>query len=89
MWLLMSEIFPTKIRGRAMSVATISLWVACLLVTVTFLSLIEKLTMAGAFAFYAVMCVIAFVFVLWLIPETKGKSLEDIERFWITGKEDS
>jgi sugar porter (SP) family MFS transporter len=81
-WLLMSEIFPTRIRGRAMSLATISLWAACLVVTLTFLRIAEKLTMGGAFWLYAGICVVNFAFVAWLVPETKGKTLEQIERSW-------
>ncbi|HKE24728.1 MAG TPA: sugar porter family MFS transporter [Bryobacteraceae bacterium] len=81
-WVLMSELFPTRIRGRAMSVATISLWVACVALTLTFLSLVEAVTVSGAFWIYATMCVITFVFVWRVTPETKGKTLEQIEGFW-------
>ncbi len=81
-WLLLSEIFPTRIRGRAMSLATISLWIACFIVSLTFLSLVNVLTMAGAFWLYAVLCAVTFVFVWRVIPETRGKSLEEIERSW-------
>jgi sugar porter (SP) family MFS transporter len=82
-WLLLSEIFPTKIRGRSMSIATISLWIACLVVSITFLKLVDAFTLGGAFWLYSGMCAVTFLFVLWLIPETKGRSLEEIERFWI------
>jgi SP family arabinose:H+ symporter-like MFS transporter len=81
-WVLMSELFPTRIRGRAMSVATISLWVACVALTSTFLSLVRALTVSGAFWIYAAMCVTTFVFVWRVTPETKGKTLEEIEQFW-------
>jgi sugar porter (SP) family MFS transporter len=81
-WVLLSELFPTKIRGRAMSLATISLWSACLLITVTFLSLVKALTVAGAFWVYALMCAFTFSFVWRFIVETKGKTLEEIERSW-------
>jgi sugar porter (SP) family MFS transporter len=82
-WVLMSELFPTKVRGRAMSVATVSLWVACFLITLTFLSLVEAITAAGAFWLYASMCVVTFFFVWHFCPETKGKTLEQIERGWL------
>jgi len=81
-WVLMAEIFPTKVRGRAMSIATISLWVACNALTLTFLSLVKAMTISGTFWLYAVLSVVTFVFVWSVVPETKGKSLEEIERFW-------
>ena len=83
-WVVMSELFPTRIRGRAMSVATVSLWVACLLITLSFLSLVRLLSFSGAFWVYALMCVFTFLFVWRYVPETKGKSLERIEREWRT-----
>jgi sugar porter (SP) family MFS transporter len=85
-WLLLSEIFPTAIRGRAMSLATISLWVACFVVSLTFLPLVKVLSMAGAFWLYAAICLVTFVFVWRVIPETRGQSLEEIERFWRRSK---
>jgi MFS transporter, SP family, arabinose:H+ symporter len=81
-WVLMAELFPTRIRGRAMSVATISLWVACVALTSTFLSLVQAVTVSGAFWIYASMCVTTFVFVWLVTPETKGKTLEEIEQMW-------
>lgn len=82
-WVLLSELFPTRIRGRAMSVATISLWVACVALTLTFLSLVKAITASGAFWLYASMCVVTFVLVWRVTPETKGKTLEEIERLWL------
>jgi sugar porter (SP) family MFS transporter len=81
-WVLLAEIFPTSIRGRAMSIATISLWVACLVITLTFLSLVEAVSVSGAFWIYALMCAAALVFVNLAVRETRGKSLEQIEREW-------
>ena len=81
-WVLMSELFPTRIRGRAMSVATISLWAACVALTLTFLSLVNAVTVSGAFWIYAAMCVTTFLFVWRVTPETKGKTLEEIEGLW-------
>jgi sugar porter (SP) family MFS transporter len=81
-WIVMSEIFPTRVRGRAMSIATVSLWLACLLITATFLTLMNTLTPAGAFLVYAAMCAAAFVLVFRWIPETKGRTLEEIEAGW-------
>jgi MFS transporter, SP family, arabinose:H+ symporter len=81
-WVVISELFPTKIRGRAMSVATVALWLACLLITVTFLSLVKALGAAGAFRVYAVLCAFTVFFVWKFTPETKGRNLEDIEKEW-------
>ncbi len=81
-WVVMSEIFPTKIRGRAMAVATVSLWVACVALTLTYLSLVSAITITGAFWVYAAMCVATFAVVWRLTPETKGRSLEEIEHMW-------
>lgn len=81
-WVLLSELFPTRIRGRAMSVATIALWIACLAITVTFLSLVKALTISGAFWTYAAVCVLTFLFVWRFTVETKGKTLEEIEQGW-------
>ena len=81
-WVVISELFPTRIRGRAMSIATISLWAACTLITLSFLSLVKAISVSGAFWCYAVMCVLTFLFVWRVTPETKGKTLEEIERNW-------
>lgn len=81
-WVVLAEIFPTRVRGRAMSIATISLWSACVALTLTFLSLAKALTISGAFSIYAVMCVTMFVVVWRFTPETKGRTLEEIERMW-------
>lgn len=81
-WVYISEMFPNTVRGRAMSIATMSVWLACLSVTLTFLTLIESLTTAGVFWFYAAICGATFVFVWRCLPETKGRTLEQIQQFW-------
>jgi MFS family permease len=81
-WVVMAEICPTRIRGRAMSVATVFLWCGTLLVTLTFLSLVQALTAPGTFLLYAVVCIAAFLFVWRLVPETKGRTLEEIDKWW-------
>ncbi len=78
-WLLIAEIFPLAVRGRAMSLATLSNWGFNLLVTITFLSLIELCGRVGTFLIYAVLTLAALVFTAALVPETKGRSLEAIE----------
>jgi SP family galactose:H+ symporter-like MFS transporter len=81
-WLLISEIFPMAMRGRGMSIATIANWSFNLLVALTFLDLVESLGRPATFLLYAALTVVALVFTWFLVPETKGRSLEDIERTW-------
>jgi MFS transporter, SP family, xylose:H+ symportor len=79
-WVVISEIFPNRIRGAAMAVAVSSLWIACFLLTYTFPMLNAKLGSSGTFWLYAGICVAGFIFIKFKLPETKGKSLEQIER---------
>jgi len=79
-WVVISEIFPNRIRGAAMAVAVSSLWIACFLLTDTFPMLNAKLGSAGTFWLYAAICVAGFLFIYCKLPETKGKTLEQIER---------
>ena len=79
-WVIISEIFPNRIRGAAMAVAVSSLWIACFLLTFTFPILNAKLGSAGTFWLYAVVCVLGFIFIFAKLPETKGKTLEEIEK---------
>lgn len=70
-----------------MSVATVCLWCGTLLVTLTFLSLVNLFTASGAFLLYAIIAIAAFLFVWRVVPETKGRTLEEIERWWLTQQE--
>ncbi len=79
-WVVISEIFPNRIRGAAMAVAVSALWIACFLLTYTFPMLNAQLGSAGTFWLYAAICIAGFVFIFFKMPETKGKSLEQIER---------
>jgi sugar porter (SP) family MFS transporter len=79
-WVVISEIFPNRIRGAAMAVAVSSLWIACFLLTFSFPILNKMLGSAGTFWLYAGICVAGFIFVFFKLPETKGKSLEQIEK---------
>jgi len=82
-WVVIAEIFPTRIRGRAMAIATVALWLADFAVSLTFPVIADKLHESFAFWLYAGMCLINFFFIWAVLPETKGKSLEEIERRWI------
>jgi sugar porter (SP) family MFS transporter len=79
-WVVISEIFPNRIRGAAMSVAVTSLWIACFLLTYTFPMLNAKLGSAGTFWLYGAICLAGFVYIKFNLPETKGQTLEQIER---------
>jgi sugar porter (SP) family MFS transporter len=81
-WVYISELFPTAVRGRAMSIATLALWAACTLVTFTFLTMLRVLGPAGAFLVYAFFCGVTFLFVWRFTPETKGRTLEEIGSSW-------
>jgi len=78
-WVLISELFPNRIRGVAVSIAVSALWIACFLLTFTFPIFLGGLGAAGTFWLYAVICFVGFFFVLWRVPETKGRTLEQIE----------
>jgi sugar porter (SP) family MFS transporter len=81
-WVMISEIFPTRTRGRAMSFAIVTLWGACYLVSQTFLVMVETLGSAKTFWIYSAMCALTIVFTVFFVPETKGRSLEEIEKSW-------
>jgi sugar porter (SP) family MFS transporter len=78
-WVLISEIFPNRIRGTAISVAVSALWVACFILTYSFPILEGSIGTGNTFWIYAAICGIGFVFIRLWVPETKGKSLEQIE----------
>lgn len=84
-WVIMSEIYPNQIRGKAMTVATMSLWVAAAIVAQIFPWMLETIGAAGAFLFFAACSVGTIILTLKAIPETKNKSLEEIEAFWKKG----
>ncbi|HUT63827.1 MAG TPA: MFS transporter, partial [Anaerolineae bacterium] len=79
-WVIISEIFPNRIRGAAMSIAVFSLWMACFILTYTFPILNRYLGAASTFWIYAGICVIGFIFIKKRLPETQGKTLEEIEQ---------
>ncbi len=79
-WVVIAEIFPNRIRGAAMSVAVFALWSGCFSLTYLFPLLNARLGAAGTFWFYAAICVVGFSYLWRRLPETKGKTLEAIER---------
>lgn len=91
-WVLLSEIYPTRLRGRAMSVATVFLWSANFVVSQTFPMLdenpwlVRNFNHAFPFYLYAAFCVVLVLVVWFAVPETKGRSLEEIERHWLISR---
>jgi SP family arabinose:H+ symporter-like MFS transporter len=83
-WLFCSEVFPNRVRGRAMSLAAMSVWISCYIVSLTFPMLKENPAIGPAKTFwiYGGVSLFSFVFVALFIPETKGRTLEQIERYW-------
>jgi sugar porter (SP) family MFS transporter len=85
-WLMLSEIYPLRIRGRAMSVGTLANWATNLVVALSFLTLTQLLGKAATFWLYAGITAASGVFAYFLVPETMGKTLEQIEAHWRDGK---
>ena len=81
-WLIMSEIFPVKARGVASGIATLFNWFCSFVITKTFSLLLKSFTAAGTFWFYGSLAFLAVLFVLVFVPETKGKSLEEIQQYF-------
>jgi sugar porter (SP) family MFS transporter len=79
-WLLISELYPQRLRGTAMSVATVANWAANFVVTISFLTLLNAITNAGTFFLFAVITVAALGYFALQVPETKGRTLQEIER---------
>ena len=79
-WTLLAEIFPNRIRGVAMGVCTFALWVGCCTLTFSFPSMNASLGSSGTFWAYSLICICAFVYLWRNCPETKGKSLEELEK---------
>lgn len=85
-FVFLSEMYPVRVRGMAMSIAGLALWVGTYLIGQLTPWMLQNLTPAGTFLLFAIMC-IPYMLIVWkLMPETTGKSLEDIERFWLNRK---
>lgn len=81
-WVLLSEMYPTKVRGIAMSIAGFSLWIGTYLIGQLTPYMLQNFTPAGTFLLFAAMC-IPYILIIWkCVPETTGKSLEEIEKHW-------
>ena len=78
-WVVLSEIFPNKVRGMAMSIGTFALWTSSFITTYSFPIINKTFKASGTFWIYAGVCIIGFLFVFRFLPETKGKTLEEIE----------
>jgi len=85
-WVIISEIYPTKVRGRGMSIATTALWLVGYLGNQSFPIMQKHLGLAGTFWLFGAGALSTVILVAWLIPETKGRSLEEITRFWTEDK---
>lgn len=85
-WIICAEIFPTRVRGRAMSLATFTIWSTCYLVAQTFPMLNDSPSLGPAKTFwiYGAFSLLGLLFVLARVPETKGRTLEEIEESWQT-----
>jgi SP family arabinose:H+ symporter-like MFS transporter len=81
-WVIISEIYPTKVRGRAMSIATTALWLVGYMGNQLFPIMQKRIGADGTFWFFSAGALLTVILVGWLIPETKGRSLEEITKFW-------
>jgi MFS transporter, SP family, arabinose:H+ symporter len=79
-WVIEAEIFPNRLRSKGMSVAIMALWLACAIVSISFPQMLEKLSGGITFLIFAVICLGNFLYVFSFVPETKGKSLEELEK---------
>ncbi len=80
LWVVTAELFPNRLRSKGMSVAIVSLWIACTVVSVAFPIMLEKLSGGITFLIFALICLANLLYVLKYVPETKGKTLEELEK---------
>ena len=80
LWVISAELFPNRLRSKGMSIAIVSLWIACTIVTIAFPIMLEKLSGGITFLIFALICLANLVYVLKYVPETKGKTLEELEK---------
>ena len=79
-WVVATELFPNRLRSKGMSVAIVALWIACTIVTISFPVMLEKLSGGITFLIFAMICLANLIYVWRYVPETKGKTLEELER---------
>jgi sugar porter (SP) family MFS transporter len=84
-WTLISEIYPNRVRGRAIAVATAFNWFSAFIVAQFFLSIVDAIGEATTFFVFSALCVVTYAFVRRYVPETKGRSLEEIQERWVLG----
>jgi MFS transporter, SP family, arabinose:H+ symporter len=80
LWVVAAELFPNRLRSKGMSIAIISLWIACTIVTISFPIMLEKLSGGITFLIFALICLANLLYVIKFVPETKGKTLEELEK---------
>jgi len=80
LWVVAAELFPNRLRSKGMSIAIVSLWIACTIVSIAFPVMLEKLSGGITFLIFALICLANLVYVLKYVPETKGKTLEELEK---------
>jgi len=81
-WTMINEIYPRSVRGRAVSVATAANWFSAWIVSQFFLSLVDAIGEQATFWLFAALCVVCLVWIVTRVPETRGRTLEEIERMW-------
>jgi MFS family permease len=79
LWVVATELFPNRLRSKGMSIAIVSLWIACAIVAITFPIMLEKLSGGTTFFLFALICLTNLLYVWRYVPETKGKTLEELE----------
>ena len=79
-WVIVAELFPNRLRSKGMSIAVMSLWMACILVTITFPMMLERLSGGITFFIFALICLANLLYIWKYVPETKGKTLEELEK---------
>lgn len=80
LWVVAAELFPNRLRSKGMSIAIVSLWIACTIVTIAFPIMLERLSGGLTFLIFALICLANLLYVLKYVPETKGKTLEELEK---------
>ncbi len=81
-WVYMSELFPNALRARATAISTMVVWISTFLVTLTFLSIVHAVGVAGTYWIFAGMSALSWIFIYFLVPETACRTLEEIQEYW-------